>query len=88
MIKDDRTLLIELDNGEKENFSWFLNYTALLELFSLATLDASYKYVLGDYKVTPALRYMHQFDHEAGEMGGANLKPMIFMHCTLCNSGF
>lgn len=71
---DDRILLVELDNGKKENFSWLFNYTAVPELFSSATLDASYKYVLSDYKVAPALRYMHQFDHGAGEIGGSNLK--------------
>lgn len=71
---DDRLVVLELDNGDKNDFSWLLNYIAVPELVSSATFEASYKWMLGDYKVSPGLRYMHQFDHGAGEMGGANLR--------------
>lgn len=71
---DDRLAVFELDNGDKEDFSWLLNYIAVPELVSSVTCDTSYKWMAGDFKVSPGLRYMHQFDHGAGEMGGANLK--------------
>lgn len=71
---DDRLLITEIDNGKKQDYSWLFNYTIVPELFSSATLDMGYKWVLNGYMIAPALRYMHQFDHGAGEMGGANLK--------------
>ncbi len=66
--------VLELDNGDKEDLSWPLNYMAVPQLVSSATLDASYKWMVGEYNVSSGLRYMHQFDHGAGEMGGANPK--------------
>ena len=71
---DDRILLIELDNGTKEEIEWLFNYTAVPELFSSSTLDLEYKWMYNSYQIGTAFRYMHQFDHGAGEMGGANLK--------------
>lgn len=71
---DDKILLLEFDNGKKEDLSWLVNYTVVPELFSSVTLDASYSYTMNEYQVIPAFRYMHQFDHGAGEIGGANLK--------------
>ena len=71
---DDRVILFELDNGKKGEFGYLLNYTIVPELFSSMTIDMDYKYRINEYKIAPALRYMHQFDHGAGEIGGANLK--------------
>lgn len=71
---EDRVLLFELDNGKKEDFTYLFNYTLVPELFSSMTIDLGYKYEVNEFKISPALRYMHQFDHGAGEIGGANLK--------------
>ena len=71
---EDRLLLFEVDNGKKNDFSYMLNYTAVAELFASSTVDMSYKFLLNDFSIVPALRYMHQFDNGAGEIGGANLK--------------
>lgn len=71
---DDRLTLFEIDHGKKNNFSYLFNYTAVPELFASSTLDMGYKFKKGDYTIAPALRYMHQFDHGAGAIGGANLK--------------
>ncbi len=71
---DDKILLIELNNVTQEEVEWLFNYTAVPELFSSSTLDLGYKWMNNSYQVATALRYTHQFDHCAGEMGGANLK--------------
>ena len=70
----DRVILAEIDNGKKEDLSYLFNYTLVPELFSSMTLDASYRFMYNDFKISPAFRYMHQFDLGAGEIGGANLK--------------
>ncbi len=49
-------------------------YCWFLQLISSATVNANYRWMLGDYEVSPGVRYMHQFDNGAGEMGGANLR--------------
>jgi len=46
------------------------------ELVSSAMIQADYEMNLLDLDVTPALRYMQQFDNGAGEIGGANLKTV------------
>ena len=71
---EDRLVIAELDNGKKNDFSWMINYTVVPELFSSATLDMGYQWKMDGYRIAPAIRYMHQFDHGAGEIGGANLK--------------
>ena len=70
----DRVMLFELNNDKKNDFNYLLNYTIVPELFSSMTVDMSYKYQINDFKVSPTIRYMHQFDHGAGAIGGANLK--------------
>jgi hypothetical protein len=66
--------LFELDNGKKNDFSYMFNYTIVPELFASSTMDMSQKFLLNGLTITPALRYMHQFDYGAGEIGGANLR--------------
>lgn len=80
---EDKILLLEFDNGKKEDVSWLVNYTAVPELFSSVTLDGSYNYVINDYNVVSAFRYMHQFDHGAGEIGGANLQTNTIAYSDL-----
>lgn len=73
---EDRLIIAETRNESIENLSLMLNYTAVPELISSATLQADYKFDLGDMYIIPGLRYMKQFDLGAGEIGGANLKTV------------
>jgi hypothetical protein len=75
---DDRLIIFEADNGTKQTDTWLLNYTLVPELFSSLTLQYNYNWKTGEYTVSPGIRYMHQFDHGAGEIGGANLKSKTF----------
>jgi hypothetical protein len=71
---DDRLIILEARNHSIDNLVLRMNYTALPELLSSAMIQADYEMNLLDLDVTPALRYMRQFDNGAGAIGGANLK--------------
>lgn len=74
---EDRLIIAEARNESIENLALMLNYTAVPELISSATIQADYKFDLGDMYIIPGIRYMRQFDLGAGEIGGANLKEDI-----------
>jgi len=72
---EDRLLFIEFSNAKKNDFNYLASYTLVPQLFSTLGTDLIYKYRSKEgYLLSPSLRYMHQFDHGAGVMGGANLK--------------
>ena len=73
---DDRLIIAEAKNESIENLSFMVNYTAVPELISSATIQADYRFDLGDMYIIPGFRYMKQFDDGAGEIGGANLKTV------------
>lgn len=70
---DDRLWLFEIINGKQDPVSWLFNYTLVPELFSSMTLDLEKRWNIGEYTFSSAVRYMHQFDHGAGVIGGPNL---------------
>lgn len=69
----DRLWVFEVNNKQQPP-SWLVNYTLVPELFSSMTLQVEHRWKISEYTLSPALRYMHQFDHGAGEIGGPNLK--------------
>ena len=71
----DRLMFMELSNSKKDEFNYVMNYTLLPQLFSTLGTDLTYKWETANgYVLSPSIRYMHQFDHGAGAIGGANLK--------------
>jgi hypothetical protein len=72
---EDRLFFVELSNNKKEDFNYIFNYTSVPQLFSTFGTDLTYKWKTdGGYTLSPSVRYMKQFDHGAGAIGGANLK--------------
>jgi len=71
---EDRLIIAEAKNNNIENLTLRANYTAVPEMISSAMVQVDYRLSLYDWLVIPGLRYMHQFDDGAGEIGGANLK--------------
>ena len=69
----DRLWVFEVNTNQQPS-SWLVNYTLVPELFSSMTLQVEHRWKFDGYTLSPALRYMHQFDHGAGEIGGPNLK--------------
>jgi len=73
---NDRLMILDARNHSIENLTLRMNYTALPELVSSAMIQADYEMNLLDHDITPAFRYMQQFDNGAGAIGGANLKTL------------
>ena len=73
--KDTHNVLAvaELQNESLKNTRITLNYTAVPSLYSLALVEGSYKYPLKNWTLRPFVRYIRQFDHGAGAVGGANI---------------
>jgi hypothetical protein len=71
---DDRLLLFEIENNREDKLTYLFNYTHLPHLFASATTDITYRFLANGYTLSPSVRYMKQFDHGAGAIGGANLK--------------
>ena len=72
---DDRLVVFETKNSTLKNTTLKIGYTAVPELLSSFMLEGSYKFRLDNgLKIKPSLRYVEQFDHGAGTIGGANLK--------------
>ena len=72
----DRLIVADMRNHSIENLVLRMNYTAVPELISSAMIQADYEINFLDIDITPAVRYMRQFDNGAGAIGGANLKTL------------
>ncbi len=78
-------VVLEASNTSLPNLKVDLNYTAVPDLLSLAFVELNYDINLGGgYKLTPGVRYIHQFDDGAGSVGGAALSGKA----TVANSGY
>jgi hypothetical protein len=73
---DDRLVVLEATNQTIHNLKITANYTAVPKLLSLAMMQLDYKISYGKWQIKPAIRYMYQFDDQAGKIGGANLKTI------------
>ncbi len=71
---EDRLLIFDLKNNTFANTTLNFNYTSVPELISSLMVEGSYRFIFGDFKIIPSLRYMKQFDNGAGAIGGANLR--------------
>jgi len=72
----DKLMIVDVRNHSIENLTLRMNYTALPDLVSSAMIQADYEMNFLDIDITPAFRYMQQFDNGAGAIGGANLKTL------------
>ncbi len=72
---DDVLYIAEFTNKSLPNSEIKLNITAAPELITLAMIEAKYNFKINDtLTLSPALRYIRQFDEGAGTFAGANLK--------------
>ena len=63
----------DVHNKSIENLSLDASFYAVPELLSEVMAEANYKIKMGDFSVTPGVRYIKQFDNGAGSIGGAAL---------------
>jgi hypothetical protein len=67
-------ILASIENKSFANTRLYGEYGAIPDYFSTLLLEGSYAIALNStWKLTPTLRYIHQFDDGAGEVGGAAL---------------
>jgi hypothetical protein len=66
-------VVLQVDNKSIKNLKLMANYTAVPSLFSSATAEVKYTIPFNGWSITPAVRYMYQFDDGAGAVGGASL---------------
>ncbi len=76
---DNDLIVAEITNKSIKNLKWMINYTAVPDIVSLASIEAHYKIPIGDYNIIPGIRYIKQFDDGAEDIGNtgaavANLK--------------
>ncbi|MFT7002905.1 MAG: hypothetical protein ACJAWW_000239 [Sulfurimonas sp.] len=61
----------DIHNKSVKNLKLDASFYAVPELLSEIMLEANYKISLGDFTVSPGMRYIKQFDNGAGAIGGA-----------------
>ena len=74
---DDRLFVAEVNSRSIDNLQIWANYTSVSSLISSAMLQLDYTWYYNEMKITPAIRYMQQFDNGAGAIAGANLKTNV-----------
>lgn len=70
----DRLFVLDVINSSLDDITLRASYTMVPELLSSLILESRYMIEFDDLRVMPSVRYMQQFDHGAGAIGGANLK--------------
>ncbi len=75
---DDRLIVFQVENTAVSNLTVMLNYTDVPDLLGSATGEINYTVALpGGFKLTPGVRYLVQFDHGAGDIGGASITGKV-----------
>ena len=70
---DAPLIVLDAQNSSVKNLK--LNFSSYLvpELLSQVMGEANYKIAFDGFSITPGLRYIQQFDHGAGKVGGASI---------------
>jgi hypothetical protein len=72
-VATDAPLIVgDLHNTSVKNLKLDASFYAVPELLSEVMAEANYKIPLGDFSLTPGVRYIKQFDDGAGKIGGAS----------------
>jgi hypothetical protein len=69
---DSPLIVAELHNKSIKNLKLDFSSYIVPELLSQAMLEANYRFNFDNFSITPAIRYIRQFDNGAGEVGGAS----------------
>ena len=75
---DDRLIVFQAENKSIPNLSIMANLTDVPDLVGLAAGEVNYTIALaGGITLVPGLKYLSQFDHGGGKIGGASLAGKI-----------
>ncbi|MBE0497848.1 MAG: hypothetical protein IBX43_01245 [Campylobacterales bacterium] len=70
-------ILGDINNKSIENLSLDASFYVVPELLSQLMVEGNYKIDMGDFSLTPGVRYIQQFDDKAGKIGGASLSGKL-----------
>ncbi len=70
----------DLHNTSVANLKLDASFYAVPELLSEVMAEANYKIGMGDFSLTPGVRYIKQFDNGAGAIGGASYSGKLAGH--------
>jgi len=73
----DRLIIVEAKNKSIKRTTLRAGVTSVPSLLTSLTLEGTHTIKLPFVKIRPSLRYMQQFDHGAGRIGGANLRNNV-----------
>ncbi len=69
----DAPLIVgEITNNSIDNLTLDGSFYIVPELLSQAMIELNYRFNFNNFSITPAFRYIKQFDNGAGEVGGAS----------------
>lgn len=68
---DSPLIVLDFQNKSIDNLRVDASFYTVLELLSEAMLELNYKVKLADFSISPGVRYIKQFDDDAGKIGGA-----------------
>jgi hypothetical protein len=74
---DNSLIVAAVSNQSIENLKVDLTYTAVPDMISSLIGELNYKIPVGNFAITPGVRYMKQMDDGAGAIGGASLSGNI-----------
>lgn len=70
-------IVVDMRNKSIDNLQVDLTYGSVPHVLSSITGELNYKIDLGDYSLTPGVRYMKQMDNGGGVIGGAGLSGTV-----------
>lgn len=74
---DSALITGDFKNNSIENMSLDVSFYAVPSLLSQVMTEINYKIIFDGFSITPAIRYIKQFDNGAGSVGGASLKGNV-----------
>ena len=74
---DHELIVVDLRNKSIDNLQVDVTYASVPGVLSSITGELNYKIPVGDYSLTPGVRYMKQMDNGGGKVGGAGLSGTV-----------
>jgi hypothetical protein len=74
---ENSLIVVAVSNQSIPNLKIDATYTAVPDMISSVIGELNYKIPVGDFAITPGVRYMKQMDDGAGKIGGASLSGNI-----------
>ncbi len=81
-------ILLNVSNKSIPNLKLDGEFLHINDYFSTAVAEANYKIALGDWTLTPGVRYIKQMDDGAGKIGGASITGKVKTQAQATTNGY